>query len=331
MSGTPAQPGTWNFSVTSTDANGCSGAQAYTLVVDCALIGITPSTVPNGVVGLPYSQTLAATGGTAPYTFSVAAGSLPVGLSLSPSGTLSGVPAFPGSSSFTVEVLDAFGCLGYQGYLLTVDCPLVSLQPPSLPSGTVGQAYNEAVTASGGTGPYTFAVIAGNLPTGLGLSPSGTISGTPTTPEVASFTVEATDSTTCTGSLPYTITIDCNVLALTPVDLPKAQQGQFYFQILDGVDGVAPTLSLGRGVPSRLRSHSIPAGPSQGRRSPQAGGASMSRLRIAVAAPGFVDTCWGSTGSATRTHRIGSYTLGSPAPWEPTPSSMVVSGLATRW
>ena len=69
---------------------------------------ITTSSLPTGVIGAAYSQTLAASGGQAPYTWSITSGSLPAGLSLDPaSGTISGTPTATGSSSFTVLATDA--------------------------------------------------------------------------------------------------------------------------------------------------------------------------------------------------------------------------------
>ena len=86
-------------------------------------------------------------------------------------------------------------------------CPAITLLPPPLPHGTVGVAYSRTITASGGTGPYTFTVTAGSLPPGLStITSGGLISGTPTTAGTFTFTVTATDTTTaCTGLQAYTI------------------------------------------------------------------------------------------------------------------------------
>src|SRR5207249_2425365 len=68
---------------------------------------ITTSSMPNGTQGTPYSATLVATGGTTPYTWSIAAGSLPAGLSLASStGVISGTPVAAGTASFTIQVAD---------------------------------------------------------------------------------------------------------------------------------------------------------------------------------------------------------------------------------
>ncbi len=71
-------------------------------------------------MGLAYAQTVTATGGVAPYTFGVTAGSLPTGLSLSPSGGLTGTPTVLGTFNFTVTAQDKNGCTGSQSYVMSV-------------------------------------------------------------------------------------------------------------------------------------------------------------------------------------------------------------------
>lgn len=83
-------------------------------------------------------------------------------------------------------------------------CPTITVNPPTLPNPVVGTPYNETVTATGGVGPYTFAVTSGALPAGLVLSSAGAITGTPTTAGNSSFTITATDTSSgCTGTRDY--------------------------------------------------------------------------------------------------------------------------------
>lgn len=91
-------------------------------------------------------------------------------------------------------------------------CPTISLTPTSLPGGVQGSTYSQTLTASGGTSPYTFAVTAGALPSGLTLSSGGTLSGTPTVSGTFNFTVTATAANACTGSQSYSITIQAPIL-----------------------------------------------------------------------------------------------------------------------
>jgi hypothetical protein len=89
-----------------------------------------------------------------------------------------------------------------------VACPTITVNPATLPNGTVGVAYNQTITASGGTPPYTFTITSGSLPAGLTLNPAtGALSGTPTTIGTSNFIVTATDASACAGSRSYTIVI----------------------------------------------------------------------------------------------------------------------------
>ncbi|MEA2500975.1 MAG: hypothetical protein QOD01_1086, partial [Actinomycetota bacterium] len=71
-------------------------------------LAIITTSLPTGTVNSPYSATLAATGGTMPYTWSLASGNtLPPGLNISPAGVISGTPTATATSSFTVRVTDS--------------------------------------------------------------------------------------------------------------------------------------------------------------------------------------------------------------------------------
>jgi len=89
----------------------------------CPVITIAPATLTNGLVGQPYSQTLTASGGTAPYTFSLTAGTLPPGLVLSMvggMGLISGTPTTNGANTFTIRVTDAANCPADRTYTMTI-------------------------------------------------------------------------------------------------------------------------------------------------------------------------------------------------------------------
>jgi hypothetical protein len=121
LSGPPTQVGTFNFTVTATDTFACTGTHAYALTIDCGTISISPSTLPNGQTGVPYSQTFTGSGGAAPYTFAIVGGSLPAGLTLDSAGNLTGTPTAGGTSFFTVRATDSFGCFVQTAYGLTID------------------------------------------------------------------------------------------------------------------------------------------------------------------------------------------------------------------
>jgi hypothetical protein len=186
------------------------------IVTGCPVIAVNPLTVPSGMAGQPYTQTFTASGGTAPHSFTISAGALPNGLNLASNGELTGTPIAFGTFNFTVRATATGGCMGERGYLLVINppCPTINISPSTLPDGQTGQTYNQTLTASGGTGPYTFNVTTGTLPAGLTLSSSGTLSGTPTATGSSSFSVTATASTGCTGTGAYTLTINPPPVAL---------------------------------------------------------------------------------------------------------------------
>src|SRR5262249_665952 len=158
-------------------------------------VTVSPSTLPAPAptVGVAYSRTITASGGTGTFTtFQVSSGTLPPGLTLNSATattvTLSGTPTADGTFNFTVEAIDSANAGGSQSYSLTVGNPTIAFAPASLPGGTVGAAYSQTITASGSTTPFHFTISAGALPTGLFLNQDmGVISGVPTTTSGSPF------------------------------------------------------------------------------------------------------------------------------------------------
>jgi CSLREA domain-containing protein len=109
--------------VTATAYNASSGTSEFSAchtIKTCPVIGLTPSTLPSGQVGTVYSELLGASAGSAPYSFAVASGSLPSGLTLAADGTLAGTPTTSGDFAFSVSVTDADMCPGQRSYALHV-------------------------------------------------------------------------------------------------------------------------------------------------------------------------------------------------------------------
>lgn len=248
LTGTPTAGGSFNFTVTATDASSFSGSGAYTLVINPPSITVNPISLSNGQVGSNYSQTFTASGGTASYAYTISAGSLPPGLSLAPGGLLSGKPTADGSFNFTVTATDSSTGTGpYNGsrsYSLTVTPPTIGVSPASLPAAQVGVAYNQSISASSGTAPYSFTVTTGSLPAGLTLAANGQLSGMPTAGGSFDFTVTATDSSTGTGpfsqTMDYTLAVNAASITVNPASLPAARAGISYNQMISASGGTSP-------------------------------------------------------------------------------------------
>jgi hypothetical protein len=123
-------------------------------------------------------------------------------------------------------------------------CPIITLDPTTLPSGEVGTPYNEVVSATGGAIPYTYVVSNGSLPPTLSLDPStGAITGTPTTVGTFVFEITATDVNGCSGSQSYSIVIaatGCPPIVMNPLTLPDGSVGTFYDELVFATGGVEP-------------------------------------------------------------------------------------------
>jgi hypothetical protein len=254
LTGTPTVTGTFSFTVTATDANGCTGTRAYTLVVECPVITVTPATLPGGTTGIAYSQSVGSTGGVGASTYTIGLGALPAGLLLDgATGAITGTPTAAGTFNFTVVATDGNGCMGSQAYTVVIVCPTITVGPGALANGTVGTAYGQTVLGAGGGGAYLYAVTAGTLPAGLSLDgASGAITGTPTTADLFSFTITATDQYGCSGATAYQVRI-CPVIEVTPATAAQGTIGQVYAgTTFAQTGGVLPIGWSATGLPAGL-------------------------------------------------------------------------------
>jgi len=210
-------------------------------------VSITTSSLAGGVVGTSYSQTLAATGGTSPYTWT-SAGALPGGLNLSSAGVISGEPTSAGTYTFTVKATDSATPKASASASLTITIDL-KIDPSTLPAGVVGATYNQTLFAVGGTAPYAWTVADGSLPAGLSLDPTtGVISGAPTAMGTSVFTVKVTDNATTPHITTKSFSVSIGLAITTSSPLPDADLTQEYSQMLLASGGTAPYIwALGSG------------------------------------------------------------------------------------
>jgi hypothetical protein len=203
----------YTFTVTASNSMGAGTASAATAAVTPAaaltkpVAGLASATVAANSSANPI--TLAITGGT---PASVAVASAASHGTATASGTaITYTPAagYSGGDSFTYTATNPAGTSSPATVSITVTAPTFTFAPVAgaLTAGTAGTAYSTTIVASGGGISYTYAVTAGSLPAGLSLATDGTISGTPTADENASFTITATDTHGATGTVSYSLVI----------------------------------------------------------------------------------------------------------------------------
>jgi hypothetical protein len=195
----------------------------------------------SAIKGTSFTSTLQATGGFPSYTWQLAGGALPGGITLnSATGTLSGTPTAAGSFAATIQVTDSRSQTAQKALTFTVTdsaappVPPVEISTSALPAARQGVAFNHQLSATGGKPPYTWAVTVGALPVGLNLaSATGIISGTAGAVGSFSFTVTATDSESRTGSKAFTLNVAPPPLLVAAVPALETLMGfSFNYQLV---------------------------------------------------------------------------------------------------
>ncbi len=221
-----------------------------------APLTVTTSALPNAQVNTTYTSTLAASGGTVPYTWALTSGTLPAGLTLNPTtGEITGMPTASVTAvplAFAVKDSASPAQSSSANLSLTVEPFDLAVTTNSLPDGQVGTAYSATLTAAGGARPYTWALTSGTLPAGLQLAAAtGVISGTPTAgANATALTFAVTDSSSTPATVPVDLhlTIAALPLNITTTALPDGQTGAPYSTTLastGGTGAITWTLSAG--------------------------------------------------------------------------------------
>lgn len=215
-----------------------------------AQVNISPSPIPAGIVGTPYNQSLGASGGAAPYTYSNEVGRLPNVLTLTPGGTLSGTPQLA-TVPFEIWATDANGREGVASSSAWVMSYGLTLNA-TFPVAAVNQPYSVTIGVTGGTAPYTCALMSGALPAGLATASNCIISGTPTTAGTSTFTLQGTDSAAGVGNQTFTLTVG-NVAPNIAYSPPAGSTANFTGTTTPGSNGIGlivatPWGGMGTGV-----------------------------------------------------------------------------------
>jgi len=170
ISGTPTANGSSSFTIGLTDSEHPPAVATAGLTIQInASLSITTSSLPDGKTGIPYSATLAATGGIAPYKWSVTQGSLPAGLMLDTSaGVISGTPMGPGTTNFTIGVSDSANPVENATVALSI---VIAPPPPPPPPRGAAMYVQEIIN-------FQFTDVAG-----LAIAKDGSLSPLASSPE----------------------------------------------------------------------------------------------------------------------------------------------------
>ena len=243
------------FTIAATDGNGVAVTGSYTLQVNPAP-SFSPSTVPDAHTGVAYSQTITAQGGTGTLSVVPTLVTLPAGMNLSvtaTTATLTGTTsATSGTFGFTLTATDANGVATQTAYTFKVtDLPIITA-PASLASGEVGVAYpSTQFQATSGTGSYTWSAT--GLPSGLSMSTTGVLRGTPTAAGTFSnVVVKVTDSANSSSTQTFTLVI-ASQPSISTSTLPSIDYGQTYPSTqLQASGGTGSYTWTATGLPSGL-------------------------------------------------------------------------------
>lgn len=200
LSGTPTQTWSYWINVWADDEQGnpeSTDIYDRPWTVNPAPSGVTidQTTLTDGIEDAAYSEQLTASGGDGTYVWSQISGTMPTGVSIDAAGLISGTPTNTGDFNFTIQCDDEAITPATQAFTLTIASATndVAVTTTSLPSGVNGVAYSSQLVATGGDGTYTWSLTAGSWPTGITMSSSGLISGTPTANGSFGVTVQADD------------------------------------------------------------------------------------------------------------------------------------------
>lgn len=231
-----------------------NGDILFTITINPSASPITvlPAALPTLTAGTPFSQTLTSSGGLAPYIYTLQSGALPIGVTLSSAGVLSGTPTQRGAYSFSVRSTDSTSPTAQfvdRGYTGTVQNPTLAISPAS---GTAIQSapFSQTLAITGGVAPHTCQLETGSFPTGISISSACVISGT-TNVAPGSFpvSIRVTDASTGPGTYfeveNFTLTVSSPPsvsIAVTPASVSEDGATNFTYTVTRSLNLSSPTV-----------------------------------------------------------------------------------------
>lgn len=303
FSGSPTTAGTYNWTLTVTNALG-SANQAFSVTITNN--PVLPHSIPGAIPGQSVHVDLntLVTGGVHPYTFTYNENSFSSpdpGVTFDPTtGIFSGTATVAGNYTYEVRVTDATGATNYYWGIsfLVGDPPSFAGQPLMLSDGDTASSYWDQAQVTTGAGNITYSLVGGSLPPGITTFGNGTqyFTGTPTTPGTYTFVIKATNSIGYDVH-PYTIFVD-GPPSQTATTLPGGAVGTAYSQNLVGwADGQSWSVTSGA-LPNGL---SLSPSTGQITGTPTVGGSFTFTVAVAATAGNYL----GQSASQTYTMTVG--------------------------
>jgi hypothetical protein len=242
ISGVARDRGSHEFTVAVSDASEESAIEEFSLTVSSGLTITTPRTLPAAVVDRPYEHTLSADAGKPPYRWSVTGGRLPMGLSVnSDTGKVGGVPMEPGTNSFTVGVTDSAGATASRSLEMEVRQALTITSAPGMAPARVGASYLQQLQVRGGSEPYRWSLVQGQLPPGVAMDPaSGSLGGAPTRAGVYRFSLRVQDAGRTADTREFTLGVAGEMRIASSQELPGGVMLSEYSADLLAENGLPP-------------------------------------------------------------------------------------------
>ena len=236
--GNPGTLGTFNVQLTVTDATGATSTNTFPFTVTA--LAPDEDNDDDADVGSPYQRNYRVIGGTAPYTVSLVGHSYPAGMTLT-NLTVSGTPLEDGLFLPVLNVADnAAHSFRAQDFVFVNpggDGSVSISTVANLGAAVTGAAFSKQLEACC-VGNLTWSVVGGALPTGVTLSSSGLLTGTPTVTGVATFLVRAVDAGNAANRSTRQFTLNVTPMAITTASpLANGAVGTLYTQPLVATGG----------------------------------------------------------------------------------------------
>ena len=206
ISGIPIKAGSFTFTISAADQESQSGTHSFQITVAKApavVVTVSPATASMLSAGTLQFSALVGNTSNATVTWSASTGTIS-------NAGLYQAPMVSGNTTATVTATSAADPTKSATASVTITPPPLHLTTTSLSSATAGVTYSNPLSASGGTPPYTWALISGALPAGIALQSTGSLSGTSAQAGQFNFTVQLSDSSSpkLTASQPFTLTVN---------------------------------------------------------------------------------------------------------------------------